>query len=211
MKYPPLQNFRESSHILKERQIKNKFLRWSGNCWVSHSRKDEVESSILAFLNNLPSTANICFADTINSNVKYEYEWFWEVRKLFLYCSSVATYKISYHRTQLYRLIFLYRKHSAPVTPLNRLFSPMRAKIILKKTKLFFLCCAPVQNVCHRRKASSFGIPWPLVLSIINSISHLVQKKRPQKQFSLAINLVITYEQQQLNSATLLFHFFYSR
>ena len=38
---------------------------------MSHSRKDGVESSILAFLNNLPSTANICFDDTINSNVKY--------------------------------------------------------------------------------------------------------------------------------------------
>ena len=59
-------------------------------------------------------------------------------KKMLRYCSSVATYKISYHRTQLYRLIFLYRKHSAPVSPLNRLFSPMRAKIILKKTKLFF-------------------------------------------------------------------------
>ena len=85
------------------------------------------------------------------------------------------------------------------------------AKIILTMTKLFSLFCTPVQNVCHRRKASSFGFPWPLILSIINSISYPIQKKRPYKQFCLAINLVITYEQQQLSSATLLFHFFYSR
>ena len=69
MKYSPSPEWGEVI-ILRERQIKNKFLRLSGNR-ASHSRKDEVESGILAFLNNLPSTANICFADTINSNVKY--------------------------------------------------------------------------------------------------------------------------------------------
>ena len=126
MKYSPSPEW-EGVIILRERQIKNKFLRWSGNRWVSHSRKDEVESSILAFLNNLPSTAKICFADTINSNVKKI--WIWNVlrgKRMLRYCSSVATYKIIYHRTQLYRLVFLYRKHSAPVSPLNGLFCSVR-------------------------------------------------------------------------------------
>ena len=68
-------------------------------------------------------------------------------------------------------------------------------------TKLFSLCCTPIQNVCHRRKSSSFGIHWPLIWSIINSISHRVQKKRPYKQFCLEINLLITYEQQHLSTA----------
>ena len=74
-----------------------------------------------------PSTAKICFADTINSNVKKI--WIWNVlrgKKMLRYCSSVATYKISYHRTRLYRLVFLYRKHSAPVSSLSRLFCSVR-------------------------------------------------------------------------------------
>ena len=74
------------------------------------------------------------------------------------------------------------------------------AKIILTMTKLFSLCCTPIQNVCHRRKSSSFGIHWPLIWSIINSISHRAQKKRPYKQFCLEINLLITYEQQHLST-----------
>ena len=69
------------------------------------------------------------------------------------------------------------------LNPENGAFYIHYAKINLKMTKLFFLCRTPIQNVCHSREASSFGIPWPLIWSIINSVSHPVQKKLSYKQF----------------------------
>ena len=111
----PLQNEREVI-ILKERQIKDKFLRLSGNCCMSYSCEDQVEPSILVFPNSLPSTVNLCFADEINSNVTKctNMKLFLSSEKMLQYRSLVVILKIIYHRTHLFRLIFFYKGNTAP-------------------------------------------------------------------------------------------------
>lgn len=67
--------------------------------------------------------------------------------------------------------------------------------------KIIFSLLNPYSKRLPSQKVVFFWYSLASYLSIINSISHRVQKKRPYKQFCLEINLLITYEQQHLSTA----------